>query len=131
MVLLDDPRRRRLRFLFPYRGQLRALAWMTVGGDGSLYLNPRRQRDKPLVVGRGINDGAGGYLDLEWQEPQPDSAAKPKVSYHASGVVKGGTHRSRSLNVRAIETPHTHSPRRARSPFPVHRRRARGDTQHR
>jgi hypothetical protein len=54
-LILPDPVRRVLRFLFRYEDSFRAVAWMQIGADGSLYLNRRR---KP--AGRG--DHAEGVV---------------------------------------------------------------------
>lgn len=102
-LILPDPGLRTLRFLFRYDGHFRAMCWMKVGKDGSLYLNPRTGGMKPILHGEGISDGVGGWTQRKWREPDGSYVQNRKVSYHASGHVKGGTKMSRSVSVRHVE----------------------------
>jgi hypothetical protein len=81
----------------------RAICSMSVASDGSLYLNPRRTESHPLVQGKGLADGAGGWEELEWGDPDGPAVQSRKVSYHASGRVKGGGKMSTSVSVRDVE----------------------------
>jgi hypothetical protein len=103
VLLLPDPERRVLHFLFRYGDGVRAMAWMQIGADGSLYLNPRRKPAGPGYHAEGVNDGKGGIADITWVEMESAEIENPKVSHHASGVVKTGSHRSMSVNVREVE----------------------------
>jgi len=103
VLLLPDPKRRSLRFLFRYGDDFRAMSWMQVGSDGSLYLNPRRKPAGPGIHAEGVNDGKGGISDITWVEIERTDVVAPKVSHHASGLVKTGSHRSMSVNVRDIQ----------------------------
>jgi hypothetical protein len=102
-LILPDPGRRVLRFLFRYQGHFHAVCWMTVGGDGSFYLNPRRVPPRPLIHGQGTADGIGGYAELMWDEQDSDDVSHRKVSHHASGRIKAGANMSTSVNLREIE----------------------------
>ena len=104
-LILPDPERRELRFLFRYGNDHRAMAWMQIGADGSLYLNPRRKAGGPAYHAEGIADGKGGMSDLMWVEIEAAEIQNPKVSHHASGLVKAGTSRSVSVNVRDVHEP--------------------------
>lgn len=103
-LILPDPGRRKLRFLFSHDGGLRALAWMNVGADGSLYLNHRIDAPNAASDGEGVADGKGGFAEVEWRELSltEDEMRKRKLSQHASGVVKSGDKRSWSVNVRDV-----------------------------
>lgn len=101
-LLLPDPERRVLRFLFRYGSDFRAMAWMQIGPDGSLYLNPRRKAGGPAYHAEGVADGKGGMADLLWVEIESADVQDPKVSHHASGLVKAGSSRSMSVNVREV-----------------------------
>ena len=104
-LILPDPGRRTLRFLFKHDGKLRAMCWMSIGNDGSLYLNPRTGGTSPIEHGDGIADGSGGFAQLQWGEPDSSEVQNRKVSYHASGRVKGGARMSTSVSVRDIKQP--------------------------
>lgn len=102
-LILPDPGRRTLRFLFAYLGELRAIAWMAVGADGSLYLNHRLSGSNKVISGQGIADGQGGFTDLRLEEGEvPVGIAKPKLSYHASGIVTRADERSHSVSIREV-----------------------------
>lgn len=61
-LLLPDPERRVRRFLFLYANDFRAMAWMQIGADGSLYLNPRRKASGPAYHAKGVADGKCAWL---------------------------------------------------------------------
>jgi hypothetical protein len=107
LVFTHDPGRRKFRFLFAHESELRAMCWMNVGPDGSLYFNPRLTSKESLFLAEGIADGAGGLGDVEWNETKiADMADKhPKLSQHASGVVKRTDGRSHSVVIREVDAP--------------------------
>jgi hypothetical protein len=106
VVLAEDARTRRLRFLAEYDGALRVMAWMTVGRDASLYFNQRvRTTSNKILIGEGIADGDGGYageLELQEREYDPERELRPKMSYHASGIVTHADRRTASISLRGI-----------------------------
>ncbi len=104
LVLLEDVGRRALRFLFAYKGELRAMAWLTVGSDGSLYLNPRLKATRRLIRGSAVADGKGGFTDLDLNEVAIGSLNErnPKLSHHASGVVVRADGRSTGVSARTV-----------------------------
>src|SRR2546427_10468479 len=99
-LLLPDPERRVLRFLFLYGGELRAMAWVQIGADGSLYLNPRRKAAGPAYHAEGVADGKGGMSDLLWGGIESADVQNPKGSDHASGVGEASRSRRMGGNVR-------------------------------
>lgn len=102
VFVFDDFVRKKIRLLFAHRGDIRAVVWMMVGSDGSLYLNPRTVRKGPVITGRGTADGFGGFTELEWQELERLEGQDSKVSYHASGIVKGANLFVQSTEVRNL-----------------------------
>ncbi len=102
LLLLPDPGRRTLRFLFRHQGEYRAMCWLQVGADGSLYLNRRRKPSGPGIHAEAVADGRGGASEVTWAEIESTAIQNPKVSHHASGVVKAGSNRSKSLSPRKV-----------------------------
>jgi hypothetical protein len=103
--MYPDPRR--LRFLFGHHGELRAVAWMKLGTDGSLYMSPRLPDAKEFIHGQGINDGKGGVTSLQLVAT-PSAEVDPadrKISYHASGRVRGHRGFTPSVSLRDVEEP--------------------------
>jgi hypothetical protein len=102
-LVFSEPPGRQLRFLFAYGGELRAVSWLHIGSDGSLYLNARTTTGEPIVHGSAIADGSGGFT-VQWSPdpPAPEDHTNRKVSYHASGRTKGGARMSRSISLRAL-----------------------------
>src|SRR5438105_1267658 len=105
VLVLPDPARRTLRLLFRYQSQFRAMCWLQVGGDGSLYLARRRKPSAPGVHAEGIADGRGGALAITWAEVERAQVENPKVSHHASGLLKAGSRRSMSISPRDVGEP--------------------------
>ena len=103
LVLLPDPERRTLRFLFRYRGDFHALCWLQVGADGSLYLKGRRRPAGPGIQAEGVSDGRGGFSEITWAEIESAALQNPKVSHHASGIVTAGSTRSNSISPRDVK----------------------------
>src|SRR5712692_618789 len=97
LLVLPDPERRTLRFLFGYKGDFRAVCWLQVGADGSLYLNRRRKPSGPGIHAEGVTDGRGGFSEITWAEIDSVEVQNPKVSHHASGIVTTGSGRSKSV----------------------------------
>src|SRR5215469_9832608 len=97
-LLLPDPEPRVRRFLFLYANDFRAMAWMQIGADGSLYLNPRRKAGGPAYHAKGVADGKCAWL---WVEIESADVQNPKVSHNASGLVKAAS--SRSITVNALD----------------------------
>jgi len=105
VLTLPDPGRRVLRLLFQYQYEFRAMAWMQIGADGSVYLNPRRKPTGPGVHAEAVADGTGGISELIFAAVEPGDMSNPKVSHHASGLVKAGSRRSMSVAVRNVREP--------------------------
>ena len=103
MVLLPDPERRTLPFLFRYQEEFRAICWLQIGADGSLYLNRRRKSAGPQIHAEAVADGAGGASDVLWAGIERATIQNPKVSHHASGVVKAGSSRSMGVSPRNVK----------------------------
>ncbi len=103
LLLLPDPERRTLRFLFRYHGDYRALCWLQVGPDGSLYLNRRRKPSGPGIHAEGVTGGRGELSEITWAEIESTAVQNPKVSHHASGIVTAGSTRSESISPRDVK----------------------------
>lgn len=107
-LIFPDIKRDRVRFLFAHNTQLKAVAWMKIGSDGSLYLHDRpspTQQPKTLYKSKGIADGNGSFSEMnvpyskEWTSIEKDVQ---KISYHSSGLVKGYGDFNQSINLRSI-----------------------------
>lgn len=103
LLILPDPERRTLRFLFRYKGDFRAVCWLQVGPDGSLYLNPRRKPSGPGIHAEGVIDGGDGLSPITWAEIESIDIQNAKVSHHASGIVTAGSSRSKSISPRDVK----------------------------
>lgn len=103
-LVFSKPPGGQLRFLFAYHGELRAISWLNIGRDGSLYLNARTTRGKPIIHGTGTANGFGGFWRHEWDpaRPTPEDHQNRKVSYHSSGRTKGGGRMSTSISLRTL-----------------------------
>lgn len=64
--LVARPGRQEAPFLFKHDGRFRAMCWVSVGNDGSLYLNPRTGGTSPIEHGEWIAHGAGGFAQVKW-----------------------------------------------------------------
>lgn len=107
-LIFPDIKRNRVRFLFAHNAQLRAVVWMMVGSDGSLYLNDRPlsfQQPKTLYKSKGVADGNGSFSEMnvphstKWTDIKENER---KISYHSSGWVKGYGDFNQSINLRNI-----------------------------
>jgi hypothetical protein len=103
LLLLPDPERRKVRLLFRYKGDFRAMCWLQVGNDGSLYLNRRRMPVGPAINAVGVADGLGGASEYMWAEIESEAVQNRKVSHHASGIVTAGSTRSKSVSPRDVK----------------------------
>lgn len=63
-VVLPDPGRRKLRMIFRHDDGLRAMCWVTVGSDGSLYFNQLNDTGEKLTFVEAIADGKGGWTNV-------------------------------------------------------------------
>jgi hypothetical protein len=79
------------------------MCWVSVGNESSLYLNPRTGGTSPIEHGEWIADGVGGFARVKWRELDSFEVQNRKVSYHASGRVKGGAGMGKSVSVRDVE----------------------------
>jgi hypothetical protein len=104
-LVFPDIKRDKVRFLFSYNNNLKAVAYMVIGNDGSLYLNPRLPTSEKFYKNKGIADGLGGFSTIGEDEIKDSSDIKKseqKVSYHSSGRVKGFGDFEQSINLRTI-----------------------------
>lgn len=107
-LIFPDIKRDRVRFLFAHNTQLKAVAWMMIGSDGSLYLNDRVlpvRQPKTLYKSMGIADGNGSFSEMnvpyskKWTDLKENER---KISYHSSGWVKGYGGFNQSVNLTNI-----------------------------
>lgn len=104
-LVLPDPGRRTLRMIFRDGAGLRAMCWFKVGSDGSLYFDHLIEDSASLTFVKGAADGKGGWTPLgpmtEVEIAQLEERG-PKISQHASGLVRRATQRSHSINFREL-----------------------------
>jgi hypothetical protein len=100
-VVFSDPPGK-LRMLFDYEGKLLVMCWLEIGNDGSLYLNPRQDGTDPPLHAQGVTDGIGGFATVESVELDEAKIQDRKLSYHASGWVKGGSKMTQSVQLRDV-----------------------------
>jgi len=107
-LIFPDIKRDRVRFLFVHNTQLKAVAWMMIGSDGSLYLHDRpssTQQPKTLYKSKGIADGHGSFstMNVPYSKKWTDlKENERKISYHSSGWVKGYGDFNQSINLKSI-----------------------------
>jgi hypothetical protein len=79
----------RIRILIEYKGTWRALFWVKVASDGSVYLGPRIKKPKTIKKGRSIaNNGTISVNYSDGVEVEIDKQPnKAKFSFHASGII--------------------------------------------
>jgi hypothetical protein len=93
--------------IFRHGDTLRVMCWLTIGGDGSLYFDHSLKETERLTQVDAIADGAGGWSEAsEMRELlcRDVDEKNPKLSQHASGVVRRADHRSRSISFRDLGT---------------------------
>ena len=104
-LVLPDPGRRTLRMLFRYGDDFRVMCWVKIGADGSLYLNHTVEMSEKLTHVKAIADGKGGWTtagDVRDVNLSEIDEPNPKISQHASGVVRRATMRSTSVSFRNL-----------------------------
>jgi hypothetical protein len=69
--------------------RIRALLWIQISKDGSLYLGARKPDLESQKLGAKPIEGRESFIGYDEGEPIQDEAASknPKLSFHASGVV--------------------------------------------
>jgi len=80
----------RIRILVEHKGVWKALFWIKVSKDGSIYLSPRYTNPKILKTGKSVpNDN--GLINIKYSEgvkiKDLSQANKAKMSFHASGII--------------------------------------------
>lgn len=102
-----SPGRQRVRFLFMYEEELRAIAWMNVGRDGSLLYNASVAKGGPTIVKHGsVQSDANGTATIEYSAGclvEDQALRDSHITYHASGLVKSGNVRTWSVSLRELE----------------------------
>lgn len=93
----------RIRILVEYKGVWKALFWIKVAKDGSIYLGPRITAPKTIKKGKSIPD-SNGFISISYSEGdevdfinQPNI---PKASFHASGIINSLCGRSARSSLR-------------------------------
>lgn len=108
MLLPDDQvivRRagQRLRVCIEYMSTTRVLLWLELGHDGSLYTNwsEANPLDQRTFVPRNQPNGSTA---IAWDDSHPIDASmfRPKITFHASGVILSPLGRSIGVNLRLL-----------------------------
>lgn len=90
------------RFCVEYETQIRALLWLSIRRDGSLYTgfgNASRESIKRFI-GQRREDGTTSF---SWGEYEfVAGPERPKMSFHSSGVILGSHGRSVGVNLRLL-----------------------------
>jgi hypothetical protein len=99
---------RDLRVCADYQGQVRALLWLNIGRDGSLYTSYCARRTQPgfRLIPEVLADGSSRFTwdRKEVAELDPE---REKVSFHASGLIYARIGWSVGINLRLL-TQRTH-----------------------
>ncbi len=85
--------------------EMRAVMWVQVSKDGSIYLGPRNPQYSYMKMGTKRMEG--GELTVKYDEGEPilDQRAlkEKKMSFHASGTIHAGGQRSFRKTFRGID----------------------------
>jgi hypothetical protein len=108
--LWEAPLGARIRIGFvPTGDSLRALLWIQVSKDGSIYLGPRKPNSRFQKLGSKKIKGKETFIGYDEGERIQDAASlrNPKLSFHASGAIHAGGKRwfrstLRGLNKRQL-----------------------------
>ena len=94
----------RVRLLIKYAGSWRALLWIKVGSDGSIYAAPRITG--VASVKKGTKELHGGEATIKYGEGDPvldpETLRNPKVSFHASGLIRAGGDRLKGPSLKEL-----------------------------
>ena len=95
----------RIRLLISYAGSWRALLWLKVGKDGSIYLAPRIEN--VTQVKRGGKEPEDGIVTIQYDEGEIvddiETLKNPKLSFHASGLIRAGSERLKGTSLRDLK----------------------------
>lgn len=96
----------RLRLLVNYKGFWRGLLWVKVARDGSIYLAPRITN--VLSVKSGTKMPVDGSVTINYDEGDSvvdtETLRNPKVSFHASGLIRIGGERLLGPSLRSLDS---------------------------
>ena len=95
----------RVRLLVSYGGAWRALLWLKVGKDGSIYVAPRIT--DVTTVKKGMKKTEQNQVTISYDEGDTvldaETLKNPKLSFHASGLIRATGDRLRGHNLRELE----------------------------
>ena len=104
LALFDPDPGDRIRLLINYEGFWRGLLWVKVGKDGSIYLAPRITN--VISVKQGDKEPVDGEVIVKYDEGESvlddETLQNPKVSFHASGLIRAGGKRLKGPPLRAL-----------------------------
>ena len=96
----------RVRILLEYKGAWKALFWIKLAKDGSVYLGPRITNPKTIKSGKSVSDSKGN-IRINYSDGQEirdfSKANKTKISFHASGVINSFKERQIRSSLRDIQ----------------------------
>lgn len=106
MALFDPDPGDRIRLLVSYGGFWRALVWLNVAKDGSIYLGARIEN--VTEVKRGGTETKDGIVTIRYDEGEPVDDVEalkhnPKLSFHASGLIREGSKSSKGTSLRDLK----------------------------
>ena len=96
------PAGRRMRVCVEYGPSIRALLWLNVAKDGSLYTGYSTRGIGPSkeLIPKQLPDGA---FEFEWEgERRLLTSMRDKISFHASGIILSDIGRSVGVNLRLL-----------------------------
>lgn len=96
----------RIRILIEHNGSWKALFWIKVAKDGSIYLSPRITNPKTIKTGKSMSDDKG-TINIKYSEgvelSDISQANKAKISFYASGVINSLSGRQIRRSLRNIQ----------------------------
>lgn len=94
---------RTIRICAEYRGKVRALLWLKIGRDGSLYTSFSARRTQPSfrLIPETLTDGSSKFTWDRLELVEHD-LKREKVSFHASGMIYARTGGSVGVSLRLL-----------------------------
>ena len=98
---LDD----RIRILIEYKESWKAIFWLMVSKDGSVYLGPRKKRI--LSLRKGSTQSVNGNISVNYSDgteiTNKELFKNAKISFHASGIINSTGERNFRGSLRNIQ----------------------------
>lgn len=95
----------RIRILIEFNNEYKAIFWIKVAKDGSIYLGPRLVDSKRILKGK--SKEIDGKVSVNFEDGQEvediEQHGKGKFSFHASGIINSIDERSYTESLRGIK----------------------------